>query len=55
MVNDFWRICLLQMLLEERLKEKGKMSKKDLAKVTELMESISDDDNNYLLLGRWKK
>ena len=44
----------LMMLLEERLKEKDKMSKKDLAKITELLKSISDDDNNYLLLGKWK-
>ena len=55
MVNDFWRICLLQMLLEERLQQKDKMSKEDLAKITELLNSISGGDNNYLLLGRWKK
>ncbi len=44
----------LLMLLEERLKEKDKMSKEDLAKITELMNTISDDDNNYLLIGKWK-
>ena len=54
----YFAICVdpyrMMVLLEERLKEKDKMSKKDLAKVTELMNTISDDDNNYLLLGKWK-
>ena len=54
----YFAFCLepgiLLMLLEERLKEKDKMSKGDLAKITELLNSISEDDNNYLLFGEWK-
>ena len=45
---------LLQMLLEERLQHKNTLQKKNLKEIVKLVNSISENDNNYLLLGKWK-
>lgn len=44
---------LLWSLLEEKLK-RSNTSKEDATKIDQLLASISENDNNYLLLGRWK-
>ena len=54
---DYFVYCmepgLLWSLLEEKLK-RSNASKEEAAKIKQLLESISENDNNYLLLGRWK-
>lgn len=42
---------LLWSLLEDKLK-RGNVSKEEAAEIRRLLESISENDNNYLLLGR---
>ena len=44
---------LLWSLLEDKLKQ-GNAPKEEAAEIRRLLESISENDNNYLLLGRWK-
>ena len=44
---------LLWSLLEEKLK-RSNTSKEEAAKIEQLLASISENDNNYLLLGKWK-
>lgn len=46
---------MLLITLEERLQyNKGNLSSTEIAKITDFMHTISEDDNNYLLIGKWK-
>lgn len=45
----------LEETLRKTLEEQSGISESDRARITELIESISPDDNNYLIVGKWKK
>ncbi len=45
---------MLLSSLEEMLQYKRNLSQKEIDEITDFMHSISEDDNNYLLLGKWK-
>lgn len=41
--------------LEKMIKEEHSLNESDLASMKELLDGISPDDNNYLIVGKWKK
>ncbi|MDE6368040.1 MAG: hypothetical protein K2K94_02245 [Muribaculaceae bacterium] len=41
--------------LEKTINEEHNMAESDLASMKELLDGISPDDNNYLIIGKWKK
>ena len=45
----------LEETLRKTLEEQSDISESDRARISELVESISPDDNNYLIVGKWKK
>lgn len=42
-------------LLEKMIKENHNMDESELTSMKELLDGISPDDNNYLIVGKWKK
>lgn len=44
----------LQMMIEEQLAHKERIAPEELPKLIEFNNSISEDDNTYILLGKWK-
>lgn len=55
---DYFMYCVepgkLQTMIEERLSHKELMTPEEVSKLVKLNNSISEDDNNYILLGKWK-
>lgn len=55
---DYYVCCIepgiLRTMIEKRLSHKECVSQKEIAQLLEFNNSISEDDNNYILLGKWK-
>lgn len=55
---DYFVYCIepgkLQVMIEERLSHKELMASEDVLKLEKLNNSISENENNYILLGKWK-
>lgn len=44
----------LQTMIDEQLSHKESMAPKDVSRLVDFSNSISENDNNYILLGKWK-
>lgn len=44
----------LQIMIEEQLSHKERMSSEEVSKLVDFNNTISEDDNSYILLGKWK-
>lgn len=55
---DYFVYCIepgkLQMMIEEQLTHKESIASEVVSKLEDFNNTISEDDNNYILLGKWK-
>lgn len=56
--SDYFIYCIeprkLKAMIGEQLSYKERMTSEDISKLMELTNSISENDNTYILLGKWK-
>lgn len=55
---DYFVYCIepgkLQTMIEERLAHKERMNSETISKLTDFCNSISEDNNHYVMIGKWK-
>lgn len=55
---DYFVYCIepgkLQLMIEEQLAHKERIAPEVVSKLIDFNNTISEDDNNYILLGKWK-